>query len=404
MPTFEEARRIILEHVTPLEAERVGLLESLGRVLTEDVIAPWNIPAFNNSAMDGYAVRAEDCEASQALPIIDYVLAGGRAAKSLEQGTAIKIMTGAPLPEGSDSIVPLEEAEESGGAVRMMRPVSVNQHVRFAGEDVRAGEKIIAAGTVVRPYEINMLAGCDKEHVMVVRRPRVAIVATGDELIALGEPREAGKIVNSNSYSLAAAITSLGAIPVVVGVARDNAESHREKLTEGLKADALITSAGVSVGDRDLVREVLGELSVEIVFWRAKVRPGQVMAFGMKAGKPVFALPGNPVSSMLTFEEFVAPALLKMMGQKKTVKPLFRAELRSELKKRAGLTHLVRVKLEYADGKYLAWSAGNQDSARVKTMLQANGVAILPADRDSFAVGEEILVHLLESAVGMTEG
>jgi molybdopterin molybdotransferase len=402
MPAFEEARRIILEHALPLGTERTGLLESVGRVLSEDIAAPWNLPTFSNSAMDGYAVRAADCQDGRTLPIIDYVPAGGLAGKAVAAGTAIRIMTGAPIPEGADSIVPLEEVEEFEGGVRAMHPVVLHQHVRFAGVDVREGEIILRSGTLIRPYEINMLACCGKEHVTVVRRPTVAIVATGDELIPLGETPSIGKIVNSNSYSLAAAISSIGALPVLVGIARDQVESHREKLTEGLKADVLITSAGVSMGDRDLVREVLDELGVEIVFWRVKVKPGKALAFGKKDGKLVFALPGNPVSAMLTFEEFVAPALLKMMGHRQSVKPLFPAVLQSELKKKAGQTHLVRVRLEYSGGKYLAWSAGKQDTGLLKTMLQANALAVLPADRESFAAGEEIQIHLLDGSVGMT--
>jgi molybdopterin molybdotransferase len=400
--SFEEARRIILEHVTPLGAERVGLIESLGRVLAGDITAPWDLPLFSNSAMDGYAVRAADCRDARALPIIDYVSAGGCATKSVMPGTAIKIMTGAPLPEASDSIVPIEDAVESDGTVRVMQPVALHQYVRFAGEDVRRGETILTSGTLVRPYEINLLASFGMEQVTVVRRPRVAIVATGDELVALGETPSIGQIVNSNSYSLAAAITSVGALPVLVGIARDDVDSHREKLAEGLKADVLVTSAGVSMGDRDLVREVLDELGVEIVFWRVKVKPGKGLAFGKNGGTLVFALPGNPVSTMLTFEEFVAPALLKMMGHRQTVKPLFPAVLQSDLKKKAGQTHLVRVRLEYRGGKYLAWSAGKQDTGLLKTLLQANAVAVLPADRDVFAAGEEIQVHLLDGSVGMT--
>ncbi len=401
MLAFEEARRIILEYVIPLGEERVALLESLGRVLSEDFKAPWNLPSFSNSAMDGYAVRAADCRNAQALPIIGYVAAGARATNVLGRGTAMKIMTGAPLPEGSDSVVPFEDADQSSGELRVVKPAALGQHVRFAGEDVRAGEIILAAGTLVRPYEINMLASFGQTEVAVVRRPRVAIVATGDELVALGETPSVGQIVNSNSYSLAAALTSAGALPMLVGIARDNIDSHREKLKEGLKADVLITSAGVSVGDRDCVREVLHELGVEIVFWRVKVKPGKALAFGRRKETLVFALPGNPVSSMLTFEEFVAPALLKMMGHKQTMKPLFPAVLQSDLTKRAGQIHLARVRLEYSGGKYLAWSAGNQDTGRMKTLLQTNALAVLPADRDFFAAGEEIQVHLLDGVVGM---
>jgi molybdopterin molybdotransferase len=401
---FEEARRIILENVSTLGAESVTLLESLGRVLAEDVVAPWKLPPFDNSAMDGYAVRAADCvDTTVALSIIDSVHAGEFATKQVVQGTAIKIMTGAPLPAGCDSVVPWEDAEERDGAVRVLQPVTKHQHIREAGEFLQDGETILSTGTLVRPYEINVLAACGRQRVMTVCRPKVAIVSTGDELVPLGETPPIGKIVNSNSYSLAAAVTTANAIPVMVGIAHDNYASHREKLLEGLQADVLITSAGVSAGDRDLVREVLEELGVEIVFWRVKVKPGKVLAFGMKEGKPVFALPGNPVSSMLAFEEFVAPALLKMMGQRQVLKPLFPAVLQSELKKKAGATHLVRVRLEYSDGRYLAWSAGKQDTGELKTLLRANAIAVLPAECEQIAAGEEIQVHLLDESVGMTE-
>ncbi len=396
MPTFEEARRIILERVTRLEAERVGLLDSLGRALITDVIAPWALPQFDNSAMDGFAVRAADCADGSCLPVTGFIAAGGRATQAVEEGTAVRIMTGAAMPEGGDSVVPLEDAEETEGAMRAVKPVTLHQHVRYAGEDVRAGETVLRAGTVVRSYEINLLASFGMEQVEVVRRPRVAIVATGDELMELGSAAEAGRIVNSNSYSLAAAVTAVGAVPVMVGIARDNRESHREKLGEGLKADVLVTSAGVSVGDHDLVREVLGELGVESVFWKVQVRPGKSLAFGMKDGKPVFALPGNPVSTMLTFEEFVAPALRVMMGEREAVRPVFTAVLRSELKKKAGHAHLMRMRVEVREGKFEAWSAGKQATGFVKTLVEANAVAVLPAERERFEVGEEVQVHWLE--------
>jgi molybdopterin molybdotransferase len=402
MLTYEEARRIILERVTALGAEPVDLLGSLHRVLAEDVTAPWELPSFSNSEMDGYAVRAEDCRDGRALVIIDHVAAGGRATKSVLPGTAIKIMTGAPLPDGCDSILPIEHAEEAVGVVRALRPVALHQHLRLAGEDVRQGETVLEAGTVVRPYEINMLACLGMEQVTVVRRPTVAVVATGDELIDLGEKAVPGRIVNSNSYALAAAITGVGARPLLLGIARDNLRSLREKLAEGLKADVLMTSAGVSVGDHDLVREVLPELGVEIVFWKVKVKPGKSLAFGLLREKPVFALPGNPVSAMLTFEEFAAPALLKMMGHRQRVKPLFPAVLQHEIKKNPGATQLLRVRLEYSEGKYLAWSAGQQQTGRLRTLLLANALAVLPAEREVIAAGEEIQVHLLDASVGMS--
>lgn len=395
---FEEARRIVLEHVGVLREERVGLLDALGRVLAEDISAPWALPSFSNSAMDGYAVRAADCAGGQALEIVDYIPAGRHASKSVSRGTAIKIMTGAPIPEGCDSIVPFEDAEEAAGAVRVLQPVVLRQHIRFAGEDIAAGETILRAGSVVRPYDVNLLGSCGLQQVAVVRSPAVSVVATGDELVELGELPGEGKIVNSNSWAMAAAIRVAGAWPVMGGIARDNVASHREKLSAGLQSDVLITCAGVSVGDRDLVREVLQDLGVEILFWQVKMKPGRAMAFGIKDGKPVFALPGNPVSAMLTFEEFVGPALRKMMGHKVLLKPMFKAILKNEMHKKAEITRLVRVKLESEDGKYLAWSAGNQETSRLKTMIEANAIAVLSGERRHFAAGEEVAVHLLDGA------
>lgn len=395
MMKFEEAQQLILQHVRILDAETVTLLDSVGRVLATDIGAPWDLPPCSNSAMDGYAVRADDCQRAVALPIIDYIPAGGFGLKPLQPGTAIKIMTGGPIPERCDSIVPFEDAHETDGIVHIERPVLKHQHVRFAGEDIRAGEMVLRKGDVIRPVEVSVLASFGKSMVPVFRRPRVAIVATGDELLDLGEVPSRGKIINSNSYGLAAAVKSLGAVPVLLGIARDNLESHREKLGAGLNADALITSAGVSVGDRDFVRDVLAELAVEQVFWRVDVKPGKSIAFGVKNGTPIFALPGNPVSSMLTFEEFVAPALLKMMGNRRVLTQLVNAELQNDMKNAQGRTCLARVHVEYADGKYLARSAGKQETGLIKTLLKANAIAVLPPECNATATGDQIRVHFL---------
>jgi molybdopterin molybdotransferase len=402
MLSFEEARRVILERVASLGYEKVELLDTLGRVLAEDVIAPWNLPSFDNSAMDGFAVRAAECSNLVALPVEGFIPAGSTGAPELAPGTAIRIMTGAMLPAGADAIVPIEQADESGGRMRPVATVARHQHVRFAGEDVRRGQTVLPAGTAIRPYEINILASCGCGRLRVVRRPTVAIVATGDELVALGQTPRPGQLVNSNTYALAAAVRALGAVPRVVGIARDNPDSHREKLSLGLEADALITSAGVSVGDRDLVRETLSELGVEIVFWKVRVKPGKALAFGIHNRRPVFALPGNPVSTMLSFEEFVAPALLKMMGHSRTVKPPLMAILQHDLTKKPGETHLVQMRLECANGRLLAWSAGRQATGIASTLLAANALAVLPSERESFTAGEEIPIHLLDGGLGIS--
>lgn len=404
MPTFEEARSIILANVAPLGFERVSILESLGRVIAENVVAPWDMPFCDNSAMDGYAVRAADCSRIPAtLRVTGYIPAGGEIGGPVEPGCAIRIMTGAPLPAGCDAVVPVEETDGGRETVTVTAPVMLRQHIRFAGEDVREGEIIIPAGTLIRPPEINMLASFGKAVVPAFRRARVAILSTGDELVELGEPLTTGKIVNSNALSLAAAVKEIGGVPMILGIARDNRESHREKMIEGLKADALITSAGVSAGDRDLVRDVLGELGVTQLFWRVDIKPGGPTAFGMKEGKPVFSLPGNPVSTMVTFEEFVRPALLKMMGHKRVIKPYIKAVLQGEARKKPGKINFLRVRLTAESGRYLAYSSGDQNTGILKTMLLADAIAVLPADRTSFAPGEEVDVHILSGNVEMLE-
>jgi len=403
MPTFEVARSMILSSVSPLGVERVELLAALGRVVAEDVTAPWDMPLYDNSAMDGFAVRAADCRVGGSLRITGYIPAGGAVTPAIEPGCAVRIMTGAPIPPGCDAVVPVEETEPTDDAVLLREKVKHPQHIRFRGEDVRSGDTVVCAGAILRPPEISMLASFGKATVPVYRRARVAVLSTGDELIELGEQPGSGKIINSNALSLAAAVREIGAEPVILGIARDNRESHREKMAEGLKADALITSAGVSAGDRDLVRDCLAELEVRQLFWKVDIKPGGPVAFGMKEGKPVFSLPGNPVSTMITFEELVRPALLKMMGHRRVIKPYVQATLRAEVRKKAGKVHFLRVRIEVENGKYWASSAGDQNTGILGTMLRANGIAVLPKDKTTFSPGEEVAVHLLHGDVGMLE-
>jgi len=403
MPTFEVARSMILSSVSPLGVERVELLAALGRVVAEDVAAPWDMPFYDNSAMDGFAVRAADCRVGGSLRVTGYIPAGGTVSPAIEPGCAVRIMTGAPIPPGCDAVVPIEETEPTDDAVLLRERVKHPQHIRFRGEDVRSGDTVVSAGAILRPPEISMLASFGKATVPVYRRARVAVLSTGDELIELGEQPASGKIINSNALSLAAAVREIGAEPVILGIARDSRESHREKMAEGLKADALITSAGVSAGDRDLVRDCLAELEVRQLFWKVDIKPGGPVAFGMKEGKPVFSLPGNPVSTMVTFEELVRPALLRMMGHRRVIKPYVQATLRAEVRKKAGKVHFLRVRIEVENGKYWAISAGDQNTGILGTMLRANGIAVLPKEKTVFSPGEEVAVHLLHGDVGMLE-
>lgn len=394
MPGFDDALRIILENVAPLGREDVPLSLAQGRVLAEEVGAPRDMPPWDNSAMDGYAVRAADCAAPATLILSGYQPAGGEG-PPVGPGCAVKIMTGTPIPAGADAVVPFEEADEEGGRVRVRKPVRAGAHVRRRGEDVRAGESVIPAGKTLRPPEIGMLASFGRGSVGVFRKARVAVLSTGDELVGIGEPPGPGKIVDSNSWSISAAVREAGGDPIPLGIARDTHESLREKIAAGLSADALVTSAGVSAGDKDLVLEVLGELGVRRLFWKVDVKPGRPTAFGLAGGTPVFSLPGNPVSGMVIFEEFVRPALRKMMGHANPVKPFVRAALAESFSKKAGRVKLLRISLEVVDGRLVARTAGDQSTGIVRTMVRASGIAVLPADRTDFAAGEPVDVHPL---------
>lgn len=403
MTSFEQARQIILMHAPLFGAEQVALQDLYGRITAEEIIAPLSLPFFDNTAMDGYAVRMADNEKFSCLPISGYIPAGGIAPAKITPGTAIKIMTGAPVPSGCDAIVPFEDAEESDQTLHIRKSVTLGQHIRRAGEDIKRGETLFPAGTLIRVPEISMLASLGIGQVQVRRRPTVAILATGDELIELGQPLTEGRLYNSNSVTLAAAVREVGAIPLLLGVAADNRASLEQKIEEGLAADVLITAAGVSVGDRDFVRETLTACGVEQHLWKVSIKPGKALAFGTYKGKPVFSLPGNPVSSMICFEQMVRPALLKMMGHGQPIQPLLLAMLRKEMRKKAGRILFARVHLEIHEGRLVASSSGRQETGLQKTMRMAEGIAVLAEDREIFSVGEEVPVYILPGSFSILQ-
>ena len=394
--SFEAARSIILESVTVLPSEPVALPDLVGRVIAEEILAPWDMPRWNNSAMDGFAVRAEDCVANRPLTVEGYIPAGGNAVGlTVKPGMAVKIMTGAPAPTGCDAIVPVEDTAEKDGRLVITTRVRPGDHLRIRGEDVRQDELVIDAGTVLRPAEINMLAAFGYRTVGVFRRAKVAILSTGDELVEPGEEIGPAQIYNSNDYSIAAAVRELGGEPLLLGIAGDDHESLAGKINAGLEADALITTAGVSMGDRDLVCDVLQSLGVERRFWKVDIKPGRPTAFGLKNGKPVFSLPGNPVSSMITFDQFVRPALLKMMGHQRVIMPSVRAVMQETVTKKPGRVQFLRVRV-VDDGQQLrASSSGDQNTGILRTLLRANGIAFLPADLEQVTAGEEVDVQLI---------
>lgn len=403
MPTFEEARKCIINAVSRLGIEQVGLLDAVGRVLAGDIIAPYDLPQSNNSAMDGYAVQATDCQPGSHLQVTGFLQAGGDISLEVHPGTAIKIMTGARIPAGCDAVIPVEEVTDEGGYILCNSAVMPGDHIRFKGEDVTTGELVVASSTLLRPAEVGILASFGKATVPVYLRPRIAILSSGDELLELGMPPAEGKIINSNSYSLAAAVKEAGAIPVLIGIAKDTRDNLEIKICEGLKADALITSAGVSAGDLDLVREILQKFDVQQLFWKVAIKPGGPVAFGMRGNTPVFSLPGNPVSTMITFEELVRPALLKMMGHTRVIKSRIPAILAEDVKKSPGKVSFLRVRIEKTADGYQAAISGNQKTSYIKTMVRADGVALLPQERDYFSAGETVMVNLIRTEIEMTE-
>jgi len=396
MLDYAQALEILLETVQPLPPTEVPLADALGLVLAAPVSARWDLPPADNSAMDGYAFAHVGQKAGDTLHVSGFLPAGAVQNTALKPGEAVRIMTGAPLPPGADTVVPIEEVECAGDGIQLRKAPKVGEHVRLRGEEFRAGETLLAPGTAIHSGEIGLLAAAGVTRISVHPAPRVALLSTGDELVEAGTELSPETIVDSNSWALAAAVREAGAEPVLLGIARDNHDSLREKLRLGLTADALITSAGVSAGDRDLVREVLEELGVRPLFWKIDIKPGRPTAFGMAGKVPVFSLPGNPVSSLLTFDTFVRPALLKMLGHRQVLRPLLQATLQAPVAKKAGRVHFLRVRVGRVNGRLTAISAGDQNTGILSTLLHANGVAVLPAERESFAAGETIDIHLFE--------
>lgn len=396
MTTFREARSIILSSVHPLTPELVPLTDAVGRVVARDLSAPFPLPSCDNSAMDGYAVRSADCTGAS-LPVTGTLYAGASDPPPLEPGTAVKIMTGAPLPLGADTVVPWEETEEKGGTVRLLKPVEKGQHVRLRGEDVREGDVVVPRGTILRPPHVGLLASCGITLIPLHRPPTVAIVSTGDELIDLGEPPLPGKIVNSNMISLAAAVRQAGGIPVMIGIARDTPDDTREKIASALSCDMVVTSAGISAGERDLVRDVLIEFGARLVFWKVEIKPGHPFAFSLRDRQPIFSLPGNPVSTLVTFETLVKPAIRKMLGDPRPIPPLVTAQLRDEIRKKPGRLHFVRVTLMRGDdGTLYASSAGSQQTGISVTLARADGLAFVAEDETRLPQGAGVPVLILD--------
>jgi molybdopterin molybdotransferase len=397
---IDEARRLVLERVVPLAPEPVALGEALGRVLAESVTSADAVPGFDNSAMDGYAVRAADTagadgERAPRLTVVGESRAGHPARRELGAGEAVAISTGAMVPAGADAIVRVEDTDAGGEEVGIRVEVEPGRDIRRAGEDIAPGEVVLAAGAEIGPAEAGVLASVGRREVACARRPRISVLTTGDELQEPGEPLRPGAIRNSNAYSVAGLIERSGALLESVAIVPDDRETTEAALTRALSCDIAVVSGGVSVGPHDHVRPTLAALGAEEVFWGVALRPGKPTWFGTVGRTPVFGLPGNPVSAMVTFLLFVRPAIRAMLGAAAEDPARTTAILDLDYPKQPGRAHLVRCRLELREDGWHARPTKDQGSHVLTSMLGADALAIIPTPAGAVAAGERVEIELL---------
>ncbi|MEP6694529.1 MAG: gephyrin-like molybdotransferase Glp [Chloroflexota bacterium] len=396
--SVDDALARILARIEPLAPTQVGLLDALGAVLTEDASADRDIPPFRNSAMDGYAVRGADVAQDGAtLRVVGAVAAGAMPERTVGAGEAMRIMTGAPIPEGADTVVRVEDTDNGAEVVTITTATPRGMAVRQAGEDLKRGEVVLARGTLLRQAEIGVLASIGQAKVNVVRRPNVAVLSTGDELVDIDEEPGPGKIRDANRYSLAAAVRATGCAAFELGIARDSADDLRHALGNAAFGDLVVTSGGVSVGDHDYVKPVVDAMG-QMDFWSIALRPGRPLAFGelrtKRGAVPIFGLPGNPVSALLTFELFVRPALLKMAGRTKLQRPRAQARMLDRVDKPVGLRTFARGIYDEAAGTVR--TTGPQGSNILRSMALANALIDLPESLASAGPGDTVNVVLTD--------
>jgi molybdopterin molybdotransferase len=400
MISADEALAQVLGSVAPLGVERMPLRDALGRILAEEIRSNRDLPGFDNSAMDGYAVRVADVAgASERTPkrlqVMETVAAGSMPSVQVKAGEAVRIMTGAPVPRGADSIVPVERTRSSDGVVEILAEPAPGEFVRPSGEDLRVDELVMAPGKRLSPSDIGMLASLNHAMVDVWRRPRVSIVSTGDELVDIDQVPSGAQVVNSSAYALAAAVEECGGEAVILKVARDTPDEIRARLAEGVAMDAVLSTGGVSAGDFDHVKAILDELGMRTLFHGVAQKPGRPLKYGLIGQRPVFGLPGNPVSTMVCFYLYARPALLKMGGHTALGLPRVTARCAADIKTANNLTEFVRVKLERRDGEFHALPAGRQGSNILSALSRADGLLVGPARETVLKAGFQATVLLL---------
>lgn len=406
MISADTALQIVLDNVAPLGVERIPILDALGRVLAENITSSRDIPGFDNSAMDGFAVRAADlAKASEASPvklaIVETVGAGQMPTRRVSAGQAVRTMTGAPIAEGADAIIPVERTRGGGDSVEFLAAAEKGAFIRPRAEDLRLGELVMSVGKLLTPADLGMLASVNRAMVEVIRRPRVAIVATGDELVDVDQLPAGAQVVNSSAYALAGAVREAGAEATILKVARDDAREIRERLAEAMTFDSVLSTGGVSVGQFDHVKGALDGLGMRQLFHGVAQKPGRPLKFGTVGYRPIFGLPGNPVSTLVCFYLYARPALLKMVGKRRVGLPRVVARCGVDIKISKDLTEFVRVKLERDRDGWLATPTGGQGSGILSSLSRADGLLIGPSTETILKAGAQATVLLLGADGGM---
>ncbi|MGQ9739801.1 molybdopterin molybdotransferase MoeA [Chloroflexus sp.] len=388
MVSIAEAIATIMAQTHPLASEEIEAFSALGRIVAGDITSPEDIPDVPKSAMDGYALCAADGLAPRR--VVGELTAGGATEVMLAPGEATRIMTGAPLPPGADAMIPVELTTERDGMLYIQRELQPGDYVHIVGQDVRRGQTVLTAGTTIGAAEIGILATLGITQIPVYRQPRVAILATGDEVVEPGSPRPAGAVRDSNRYALMAAVREAGGIPISLGIARDDRDVQRQAILHGLnQADVLITSGGVSMGTRDLIKPLLAELGT-VHFGRIAFKPGKPTTFATIGGKLVFGLPGNPVSSLVSFEVFVRPALRVLQGDASPFRTQIEVTLAEPVRPSPDRPEYQRIIVRYQEGRFTAVTTGSQSSSRLLSLRGANGLLLVPAGATVYPVGSTL--------------
>ncbi len=404
--SIEKAEEILFNQDIKLNTVDMPILDTLGHVLGEDIVSDINMPPFDRSPLDGYALRSEDIkDASKenpvSLEVIDNIQAGYVSSKTIGRGQAIRIMTGAKIPEGADIIIRYEDTEFTDKNVKIFSYLKPNSNIVKAGEDIEVGDVVLRKGSLIGPADIGIMASLGRTKVKVYPKPKVAILATGDELIDIDQPLREGKIRNSNSYTIGAQVKQLGGEPLILGTCKDDLDTIKEKLLEALSlGDLVITTGGVSVGDADLVKEAFQEIGGEVLFWRVQMKPGTPIAVARHEDKLIFGLSGNPAAASITFEKFVRPTILKLMGRKDFQLVKVESTLESDFNKVRNQNRYVRAITYYKDGCFVTKLPDKHSSGVLSSLSGVNSLFLVKAGTGPYKKGDKIQVEILDFLEG----